>query len=321
MCVLAVRADIGDPEVLHGVLERCITIVERHGGSVEHFLGDALVGFFGLDRSHGDDALRAARAAVELRCERSQLRLGIESGELFTSTGARGGVAATGAAVRAAGQLAERAAAGEILLGPELREAIGADADVDAASGRLRALRAEQPALLRRPDTPFVGRAREVEALHAAFRASRDAGACRLVTVVGPPGIGKSRLAGEFLAGVRASATVLTGRCLAYGEGTTYRAIADIVRGLGGDPREQVQARLPGDEPAVRGILAAIGLSHEAAQVEETSWALRRLLARSPASARSSSPSRTSTGPSRRCWRCSTISSRCRAARRSCSSA
>ena len=279
VCVLAVRADIGDPEVLHGVLERCITIVERHGGSVEHFLGDALVGFFGLDRSHGDDALRAARAAVELRCERSQLRLGIESGELFTSTGARGGVAATGAAVRAAGQLAERAAAGEILLGPELREAIGADADVDAASGRLRALRAEQPALLRRPDTPFVGRAREVEALHAAFRASRDAGACRLVTVVGPPGIGKSRLAGEFLAGVRASATVLTGRCLAYGEGTTYRAIADIVRGLGGDPREQVQARLPGDEPAVRGILAAIGLSHEAAQVEETSWALRRLLA------------------------------------------
>ena len=276
--VLAARADIGDPEALHGAFERCVTLIEQHGGTVERLLGDALVGFFGLDRAHDDDALRAARAAVELRATSPGLRLGIESGELFLSRGSRGATAATGTAISTAGRLAERAAAGQILLGPAVARAIGAAADVDADSGALRDLRAEGPALLRRSETPFVGRARELEALHAAFRESRHARVCRLVTVVGPPGIGKSRLAGEFLASVGPAATVLTGRCLAYGEGTTYRAIVDIVRGLGGDPRAQVQALLGGDEPAVRGILTAIGVSEEPAQVEETAWALRQLL-------------------------------------------
>ena len=108
---------------------------------------------------------------------------------------------------------------------------------------------------------------------------------------------------------------MLAGRCLAYGEGTTYRALADIVRGLGGDPRRRVEELLDGDEQAIRGILGAIGLSDEPAQAEETAWALRRLLERArPRPARSSSPSRTSTGPSPRCWTCSTTSSRCPAA-------
>ena len=73
---------------------------------------------------------------------------------------------------------------------------------------------------------------------------------------------------------------MLAGRCLAYGEGTAYRALADIVRGLGGDPRARVEELLAGDEQAMRGILGAIGLSDEPAQAEETAWALRRLLER-----------------------------------------
>ena len=279
--VLAARADIADPEVLHAILDRCAGAIEAHGGTVEGPFGDALVGIFGLTASHGDDALRATRAAVELRAQTGGLRLGLETGEVFLGAGVRGAMMATGAAITAAGRLAERAEPGDILLGDQLRRAVAADADVDPATGRLLELQLEQPALLRPATTPFVGRARELAELRAAFERIREERGCRLVTIAAPPGTGKSRLAGEFLAGLRDEATVLVGRCLAYGEGTTYRALADLVRGLGGDdPRERIAQLLDGDEQAVRGILGAIGLSDEPAQAEETAWALRRLLER-----------------------------------------
>ena len=278
--VLAARADVADPEALHGVFDRCAQVIEQHGGTVERYLGDALVGFFGLEQSHGDDALRAARAAVELRSQTAELRLGIESGEVFLGTGSRGETIATGAAITAAGRLAERAGQGEILLGERIRPTVAADASVDAATGRLQRLELERPALLRAPDTPFVGRAHELGQLHAALARVREERACRLVTVAGPPGIGKSRLAGEFLGRLGDDTTVLAARCLAYGEGTTYGPLAELVRGLGADPRARVEELLAGDPQAVRGILSAIGLSDEGAQAEETSWALRRLLER-----------------------------------------
>ena len=96
--------------------------------------------------------------------------------------------------------------------------------------------------------------------------------------MTGPPGIGKSRLTREFLTAVGDGATVLAGRCLAYGEGTTYRALADIVRGLGDEPRRRVEELLAGDGPALRAIFGAVGWSDEPAQADETAWALRRLL-------------------------------------------
>ncbi|HUR84920.1 MAG TPA: protein kinase [Solirubrobacteraceae bacterium] len=278
--VLAARADVADPEALHSMFDRCAAVIEQHGGTVERYLGDAVVGVFGLNESQGDEALRAARAAVELSTTTTELRLGIESGEVFFGAGPRGAPVATGAAITAAGRLAEHAAEGEILLGEDVRRVVGADASIDPSSGRLLALHIEQPALLRAPATPFVGRERELAALRAALDEVREEGACRLVTVAGPPGIGKSRLAGEFVAAVGGDVTVLAGRCLAYGEGTTYRALADIVHGLGGEPRERVEELLAGDEQAVRGILSAIGQSGEPAQPEETAWALRRLLER-----------------------------------------
>ncbi len=278
--VLAARAEIGDPEVLHGVLDRCAGVIELHGGTVERYLGDVLVGIFGLTGAHGDDALRAARAAVELSAQTGELRLGLETGEVFLGAGSRGASVATGAAITAAGRCAERAEPGEILLGDEIRRAVAADVRIDPESGRLLELQLERPALLRPATTPFVGRARELAELHAALERVREERACRLVTVAGPPGIGKSRLTGEFLATAADGATVLAGRCLAYGEGTTYRALADIVRGLGDDPRRRVGELLEGDEQAVRAILSAIGLSQEPVQPEETAWALRRLLER-----------------------------------------
>jgi tetratricopeptide (TPR) repeat protein len=278
--VLAARADLADPEALHGVFERCAAVIERHGGTVERYLGDTLVGFFGLHESHDDAALRAMRAAVELRSATAELRLGVESGEIFLGAGPRGGAVPTGAPITAAGRLAERAAEGEILLGDGVRRVVATDASVDPASGRLLALVPEQPALLRTPETPFVGRARELGELRAAYEHVCDERACRIVTVVGPPGIGKSRLAGELIVSLGDEPLVLAGRCLAYGEGTTYRALADIVRGLGSDPRGRIERLLAGDEQAIRGILGATGLSGEPAQADETSWAMRRLLER-----------------------------------------
>ena len=135
--VLAARADIADPEALHSVFDRCAEVIEQHGGTVERYLGDALVGFFGLEQSHGDDALRATRAAVELVAPTDELRLGLETGEVFLGAGARGAMIATGAAITAAGRLAERAEPGDILLGGEIRRAVGADAQVDPATGQL----------------------------------------------------------------------------------------------------------------------------------------------------------------------------------------
>lgn len=278
--VLAARADIGDPEALHGVFDRCAAVIEQHGGTVERYLGDALVGFFGQAETHGDDGLRAMRAAVELRAATAELRLGIESGELFLGTGPRGATIATGAVISAAGRLAAAAAEGEILLGEEVRRAVVAEARIDPFSGRLLELRLEQPALLRTPQTPFVGRRTELDELHAALARTRGERACHLITVAGAPGIGKSRLAGEFLTALGDDITVLAGRCLAYGEGTTYRALADIVRGLGGNPRRRIEELLAGDEQAIRGVLAASGLIDEPAHAEETAWALRRLFER-----------------------------------------
>lgn len=278
--VLAVGADVEDPEALHGILDRCATAIEDRGGTVERYLGDALVGIFGLADSQGDEALQAARAAVDLRTSSAQLRLGIETGEVFLGSGPRGVAIVTGAPITAAVRLAEHAPRGEIVLGSGTRRAVDADATFDDTTGRLIELRAEQPALLRPPATTFVGRSRELDALLALFARVRDERSCRLVTVAGAPGIGKSRLAGELLAALGDQATVLAGHCIAYGEGTAYLAITEIVRAIDGDTRTRIEQLLGGDEQAIRGILGAIGLSDEAAQAEETAWALRTLLAR-----------------------------------------
>ena len=277
--VLAVRIDIEDPEAMHGVMDRCANVIEYHGGTVERYIGDALVGIFGLVASQGDEALRAVRAGHELRLERSELRLGIETGEVFVGAGPRGATIATGAPITAAGQLAERAANGEILLGNVIRPAVAADARIDP-HGRLLELQPAAPGVLRLPTTPFFGRSRELRALQRTFRLVCDESACRLVTVAGPPGIGKSRLARELVALLPVDTHVLVGRCLAFGEGTTYHALADMVRGLGDDPHACVTELLEDDEQAIRGLLGGLGFSAERVQAEEIAWSTRRFLER-----------------------------------------
>jgi predicted ATPase len=144
---------------------------------------------------------------------------------------------------------------------------------------RLLELHPDELALLRPPTTSFVGREPELDALERDLARTASTRSCRLCTVVGAPGIGKSRLVRELVRGRGAAATAAVGRCLSYGEGITYRPLAEIVRALAGGTPERVGELLRGHEQAdlvAERVLGAIGLG-EAGGREETFWAVRRL--------------------------------------------
>lgn len=275
LTVLAVGATAADPEVLHDLLGRCAQQVERAGGTVERERGDSLVGLFGAAGAREDDALRAARAALDLRArEGAAIRLAIDCGEAFV-----GATFATGEPIAATARLAERAPAGEILLGGGAREALAPAAQIEEPGGRLVDLRAAEPLLTGPVSTPFVGRERELAVLRDAFAAACAERRAHVVTVVGVPGIGKSRLARELVAGA-GDATVLVGSCLPYGEGSTSQVLGDLLGQLGGDPRARVGELLADSDQVAERVLAAAGLGDGWAPAEEASWAVRKLLER-----------------------------------------
>src|ERR671939_339709 len=301
-----------DPETLHGVLDRysdtCADVLERHGGTVEKFIGDAVVAVFGLPSLHEDDALRAVRAAVELRQAIADLsaelqrtwgvglgiKLSVNSGEVFVGPGSRREAFASGDAINVAARLEEAAAEGEILLGEQTKRLIepavraepleplevrGRVAAVRA--WRLVELKAGDLSQIRPPSTPFVGRKSDLAALeHELARAVAEQG-CRLCTIVGAPGVGKSRLVRQLVDSLGEDVTVVVGRCLSYGEGITYRPLADIVRGLGGGPPRECIRKVLGNaqhaELVSERVLGALGLAEPSGR-EETFWAVRRLL-------------------------------------------
>jgi DNA-binding SARP family transcriptional activator/predicted ATPase len=265
-----------DPEALHAVLDRCwddaATVVERHGGAVERSAADGLMGVFGRDELHEDDALRALRAALELRdAVEPELGIGVDTGQVFVGTAARGGRFATGAPVEGAAGLERAAAAGEILVGESTHALAGGAVLVEPADGgwRLLGLREAAAAI---DAAAFVGRAEELESLERTFADAVAGPGCRLVTVIGPPGIGKSRLVRELGARLGDRATVVLGRCPSYGEGITYGPLAEMVRGLGA----QRPTDLVGDD-AARLVLGAAGDGEAPGRPEETAWAFRRL--------------------------------------------
>jgi class 3 adenylate cyclase/tetratricopeptide (TPR) repeat protein len=300
-----------DPESVHRLLERyseiAREILERHGGEIEKFIGDAVVAFFGLTELHEDDALRAVRAAVELRdavtvlrddLKRSSgielgIRIAVNSGDVFVGGGAGREVFATGDSVNVAARLEQFAEAWEILLGdrtfrlvePCVRAEPLEPLTVKGRAAPVQAWRllelATRDAVVARPGTPFVGREREWNELRDAFALTRDEQTCGLCTIVGPAGIGKTRLARELVTEVGAHATVAVGQCLSYGEGITYHPLIEIVRQLAGDdPGEGIAELLgSGEEPELvaRRIRGLVGLSDETAPAEETFWAVRRL--------------------------------------------
>jgi class 3 adenylate cyclase/tetratricopeptide (TPR) repeat protein len=269
-----------DPEALRAILgryfERMKAIVERHGGSVEKFIGDAVMAVFGVPQLHEDDALRAVRAAVETRDALPELgvqgRIGVTTGEVVTGTEER---LATGDAVNVAARLEQAAQPGEVLIGEATFRLVQDVVDAEAVEAlalkgksepvpafRLLAVTGEQ---VRRHRAPMVGRERQRRLLTDAFANLVDDRACHLFTVLGAAGVGKSRLAAEFLDGLEA--TVVRGRCLSYGDGITLWPVVEALQDLGVRPE---------DEQAAAAIAAALGESDAPVPTDEIAWAVRK---------------------------------------------
>ncbi len=270
-----------DPEALRGLLaryfERMKTIVERHGGSVEKFIGDAVMAVFGVPAVHEDDALRACRAALEMRDAFAELgiegRIGINTGEVVTGTEER---LATGDAVNVAARLQQAAQPNEILIGDStlalLREAAETEPvdplELKGKSARVPAYRLVrlEAAPERSHESPFVGRERELEQIRAAWdRAGREQ-RCELLTIVAEAGVGKTRLIAEAVTapGVR----VVGGRCLPYGEGITYWPVTAAVLQLD-DVKIDERVREP--------LRAVLGEDVQTTP-QEIAWAFRKLV-------------------------------------------
>jgi class 3 adenylate cyclase/tetratricopeptide (TPR) repeat protein len=289
-----------DPEVVRSRLTRffdqvthCIT---SHGGIVQKFAGDAVMAAFGVPFAHEDDPERAVRAALGIVDAVSELglevRIGIESGEILSDETET--TFATGLAINAAARLQQAAQPGEIMLGPAVerltrrmvvttplgsQEARGFPDGVEA--WRVVSV-ADDVGRRLVVSVPLVGREGEIELLHNTFaRAVRD-NRVHLVTVYGAPGVGKSRLAREFVDGVERS-TILTGRCLPYGEGVTYWAVAEMVKVAAGitdddsvDAANEKLRKCCGDEAVAdllalaSGVLDAVGGEQSASEI---AWA------------------------------------------------
>ena len=309
-----------DPETVRSMMHRYFAvmkrIIEAHGGTVEKFIGDAVMAVFGIPVVHEDDALRAVRAADAIRAELAgfdagtgaggavaiRFRTGINTGEVVAGDSAGGETMVTGDPVNTAARLEAAAAPGEILLGrltwQLVRDAVTVEAiEPLSAKGkadplpafRLLALDPDLVGRVRRLDTPLVGREREMAALHNAFERVASERSCQLFTLLGTAGVGKSRLVAEFTTVVEADAAVLRGRCLSYGEGITYWPVGEIVRAAArieeSDTAEtarlKLRAILAGErdvDVVTARVASAIGLSVEVAPQEEVFWAIRKLL-------------------------------------------
>jgi class 3 adenylate cyclase len=220
-------------------------VLERHGGTVEKFVGDAVMAVFGIPVVHEDDALRAVRAAGELREALAGLnealrteygvklavRTGLSTGEVVAGDPAQGQAFATGEAVALAQRLESVARTGEILIGEPtyrlVRDAVLVEPVKSLAlkgkaepvhAWRLLGVVTGAPAFARRLDSPLVARERELALLKHAYRRAVDERACHLFTILGAAGVGKSRLVNELVSRLDGEAHLLIGRCAPYGE-------------------------------------------------------------------------------------------------------
>jgi class 3 adenylate cyclase/tetratricopeptide (TPR) repeat protein len=315
--------DPPSPEALRDVMSRYFetmrTILERHGGTVEKFIGDAVMAVFGLPVRHEDDALRATSAALDMQAALPSLNeafraewgitlnnpIGVNTGEVVAGDASLGQRLVTGDAVNVAARLEQSASAGEVLIGDLTYRLVRDAAEVEAVEPltlkgkaepvpafQLRLLRRGQAAA-RRQDAPMVGRDEEFAILRQTLAAVTDTRAPRVVTILGDAGVGKTRLTLEFLDVASSSAAILRGRCLPYGDGITFWPIVEAVRSAADihddDPTDQAMAKLldavDGDQEVADRVGSVMGLSRTSHQVAELFWGIRRffeILAKDP---------------------------------------
>jgi class 3 adenylate cyclase len=265
-----------DPEALRRQMGHYFddlrAIIERHGGTVEKFAGDAVMAVFGIPVAHEDDALRAVRAASEIRAAVPEhgldARIGVNTGEVVT--GGEGETLVTGDSVNVAARLEQAAGPGEVLIGSRtmqlVRDAVRVE-DVAPLTlkGKAEPVQAHRlievvegaESLARRPEARLVGRGRERERLRREFADVVAEQTCRLFTLLGPAGIGKSRLVSDFLEHASGDADVLRGRCLHYGDGITYWPLVEILVALRIDPESVIGSSPEETRLAFRRLLEA----------------------------------------------------------------
>jgi predicted ATPase/class 3 adenylate cyclase len=262
------------------------TVIERYGGTIEKFIGDAVMAVWGAPVAREDDAERAVRAALELVDAVAmmggpadlRLRAGVLTGEAAVTVGAEGQGMVTGDLVNTASRIQAAAAPGTVLVGDSTHRATQAAIAYTAAGERELKGKAEPVRLWQALrvianrggegrsvglESPFVGRERELRLAKELFHATVDEGSARLLSIVGTAGMGKSRLSWEFekyLDGLLDNVYWHRGRCLAYGEGVAYWALADMVR---------MRARITEDEPAETAIRKLSGAITESVEDPE----------------------------------------------------
>ena len=262
-----------DPEALHQLVSdwqtRTAAVVQRHGGRLESISSDSATAVFGVPVAREDDVVRAARAALELRDARVQI--GIETGEVVA-----GGSLVAGHVLREARGVARSAGPGAVVAGERAAALIEHAARFESGSLRLLELVDDAPAFERRHDAQLVGRASELASLQRALDECVRDDACHAVQILGPPGIGKTRLARELSEAVHERALVLGGACRAEDAGSTYRPLLRIVRAAAGaESRDAIFARTEDESVAVT-LAAALGGDAGTPSAPEVAWAFRR---------------------------------------------
>jgi class 3 adenylate cyclase/tetratricopeptide (TPR) repeat protein len=307
-----------DPESLRNLMTRYFDVmrdvIEFHGGVIEKFIGDAVMAVFGVPTIHEDDALRACRAAVEIRDRLAVLdaairadrgatiewRMGLNTGEVVAGDASARQRIVTGDAVNVAARLEAAAAPGEILLGADTYALVRGGVTAEpveplALKGKAEPVPAwrlssvsETTVRHARPlEAPLVGRRRPLRLLEDAFREAVEERICHLFTILGVAGVGKSRLVEEFIGSVGDQAHVAAGRCLAYGHGITYWPVAEALRhGMGAaedDTAETTAGRLREvlkDEPDADRIASIVGgllgVEDSPPAPDEIFWAIRK---------------------------------------------
>jgi predicted ATPase/class 3 adenylate cyclase len=301
-------------EVLNVYFTEMKAVLEKHGGTVEKFIGDAIMAVFGLPKLHEDDALRAVRAAFEMKQTlekvnesleagwgiRLENRTGVNTGEVVAGDVTAGQRLVTGDAVNTAARLEQNAPACEVLIGDPtyrlVRDAVEVETveplELKGKAERvpaylLRGVTQADEGIARRLDAPMVGRADELQVLTDALQRSVTSRQAEMVTVFGPAGVGKSRLLREFVARAGSNVSSLRGHCLSYGDGITFWPLAEVIRQAADitddDELDVAREKLLGLGPpelrdAMAPVAAAIGLSNETFPVQETFWGARRLV-------------------------------------------
>jgi class 3 adenylate cyclase/tetratricopeptide (TPR) repeat protein len=280
-------------ELLSRYFDLARTTVERYGGTVEKFIGDAVMAVWGAPVANEDDAERAVRAALDLVAAVPDLdpalraRAGVLTGEAAVTVGADAQGMVAGDLVNTASRIQAAAEPGSVLVGDRTRHATEASIAYDHSGahtlkGKVEPVplwRARQVTAGRKGaqksiglEAPFVGREREFRLLKDLFHATAEEGRTRLVSVVGVAGIGKSRLGWEFFKYIDGLAEDIwwhRGRCLAYGEGVAYWALAEMVRGRAGI--------LENDDSETAVVKLHAAVEEHVADPEERAWIEPRL--------------------------------------------